>query len=359
MLVGLFVWSLFFDWGFYAHKIINQHAVYSLPIEILPFYKNHIDYISKHAVDPDKRRYIVPGEGKKHFIDLDHWGSPPFPSLTKNYIKDLYTHLNPIYTSGDTDYEVKLMLSESEYDSLFYGSVLPSFLAEQDQFEWNGYIITIIDSFTIHGILPYHLEWMLEALTKAFKEMNSEKILRLSSEIGHYIGDATVPLHTTKNYNGQLTGQDGIHALWESRIPELLLEKEFNLWASKAQYIENPREFYWNLVLESHQLVEEVLAQEIRAKTTLKGKFHYCWTNRNQIMVKMECPEFVKLYHKLLGNQVESRLKMAIYSISSTWLTAWINAGKPSLKQLNIQSKKTPDLDLEIETLFLCNRPKE
>jgi hypothetical protein len=43
--------------------------------------------------------------------------------------------------------------------------------------------------------------------------------------LGHYIGDAHVPLHTTSNYNGQKTNQHGIHGLWESRIPEQLFDE--------------------------------------------------------------------------------------------------------------------------------------
>jgi len=358
MLVSMILWGLFFDWGFYAHKIINQHAVFSLPIELVPFYKSHISYISTHSIDPDKRRYIVPGEAKKHFIDLDHWGDPPFSVLSRDYTKDLQNLLILQRKEGDTLVNLRDRVQPHVYDSIFFNYALPVFLKEDTEFLLEGKLVTIIDSFTHHGILPYHLEKMLENLTQAFKDLETEKILRLSSEFGHYIGDAAVPLHTTKNYNGQLTGQDGIHALWETKIPELLLEKEFDLWAEKAEYIRNPREFYWNLVLDSHDLVGSVLANEKEAKSSLQGKFHYCWQNRNQSMVKTECPELVKKYNDLLNNQVEMRLKAAIHAIASSWFTAWIDAGKPTLKQLKIDFKTSNDPDSEIEELFLCIRPQ-
>jgi hypothetical protein len=72
---------------------------------------------------------------------------------------------------------------------------------------------------------------MLQRLTNAFREKDQARILKLSAEIGHYVADAHVPLHASTNHNGQLTGQEGIHAFWESRIPELLAEKE---WTSSS-----------------------------------------------------------------------------------------------------------------------------
>ncbi len=62
------------------------------------------------------------------------------------------------------------------------------------------------------GILPWHINRVYYQLRDAFMIRDLKKILRLSAEIGHYIADANVPLHTTENYNGQRAGQD-----WHSR----------------------------------------------------------------------------------------------------------------------------------------------
>ncbi len=75
----------------------------------------------------------------------------------------------------------------------------------------------LTDRFALHGIVPWHVPLVYSMLKKAFMEKNSERILYLSASLGHYIGDAHVPLHCTKNYNGQLTGQNGIH--WILGIP--------------------------------------------------------------------------------------------------------------------------------------------
>jgi hypothetical protein len=72
-------------------------------------------------------------------------------------------------------------------------------------------------------------------LVDAFKARNFELILRQSAELGHYIADAHVPLHTTSNYNGQLTNQLGLHAFWESRIPELFADKNYDYLVVKQR----------------------------------------------------------------------------------------------------------------------------
>ena len=60
-------------WGFFGHKKINRMAVFTLPPEMIKFYKKNIEYITEHAVDPDKRRYAVEGEAPRHYIDIDHY----------------------------------------------------------------------------------------------------------------------------------------------------------------------------------------------------------------------------------------------------------------------------------------------
>ena len=48
------------------------------------FYKSNISFLTQHAIDPDKRRYAVEGEGPRHFIDLDTYGAYPFPNLPRD-----------------------------------------------------------------------------------------------------------------------------------------------------------------------------------------------------------------------------------------------------------------------------------
>ena len=74
-----------FTWGFFAHKKINQLAVFTLPPEMISFYKKNIDYLTTHAVDPDRRRYSNPDEAPRHYIDIDHYGQHPFDSVPQHW----------------------------------------------------------------------------------------------------------------------------------------------------------------------------------------------------------------------------------------------------------------------------------
>ena len=199
-------------WGFYAHQKINYYSVFLLPPQMLLFYKQNIQFVAEHAVDPDKRRYAVAEEGPRHYIDIDHYGSYPFDALPRRWDSAV----------------VK------------YGE----------------------DTLQSHGIVPWWVQVMKLRLTSAFKEKDGGKILKLSAEIGHYIADAHVPLHASSNHDGQHTGQKGIHGFWESRIPELLAEKEWDFFIGKADYIKNTQDFIWKRVLESAAAADTVLQFE-------------------------------------------------------------------------------------------------
>src|SRR5438128_1736401 len=75
--------SLAMSWGLWGHKRINKMACFTLPPEMFGFYKSHIDFITEHAVDPDRRRYSDPLEAPRHFIDVDRYGAHPFDSVPK------------------------------------------------------------------------------------------------------------------------------------------------------------------------------------------------------------------------------------------------------------------------------------
>lgn len=272
-----------FSWGFWAHQRINRLAVFTLPPEMIPFYKAHIEFITEHATDPDSRRYAVNYEAPRHFIDVDHYGKYPFLNVPRRWE------------------DAKIMYTE--------------------------------DTLLAYGIVPWHIQVSLAQLTNAFKEKNLEKILKYSAELGHYVGDAHVPLHTTENYNGQLTGQKGIHGFWESRLPELFGEK-YNFFVGKAYFIKNTLDEAWTTVLESHAALDSVLSFEKELTKTFPPDKKYSFENRNGILVKVYSKEFSTAYHNRLNGQVERRMRKAILRIGSFWLTAWERAGKPDLTEL-------------------------
>ena len=172
---------------------------------------------------------------------------------------------------------------------------------------------------------------MFFQLRKAFIDENPEKVLRLSADYGHYIADSHVPLHTTVNYNGQLTDQVGIHAFWESRLPELFAEEKYDFFVGSADYIEQPRKYFWNIITESHKLLDSVLSIEKRLSQSFPPDRQYCYDERLSRTVRIECEEYATAYHDAMGDMVEMRMQGSIRAISSVWYSAWVSAGQPDI----------------------------
>lgn len=295
----LLVYLPCYCWGFYAHKKINYYAVFLLPPEMMLLYKPNIAFLEEHAVDPDKRRYAVPEEGARHFIDIDHYGAYPYNSLPRKW----------------TDAVAK------------FGE----------------------DSLKKYGIVPWHIQTMLSRLTDAFREKNFSKIMKNSAEIGHYIADSHVPLHANSNHNGQYTNQKGIHGFWESRIPELMAESNqlnngFNFFIGKAQYLKNTGDYIWARVLESALEADSVLSFEKKLTRQFSSDQKYSFETRNGIIIKQYSAAYSIAYNQKLNGMVERRMRLSILSVASCWFTAWVNAGQPDLKSLVKQHLSDADI---------------
>jgi hypothetical protein len=176
---------------------------------------------------------------------------------------------------------------------------------------------------------------MQRRLVAAFKERDQAKILKLSAEIGHYIADAHVPLHANSNHNGQLTGQQGIHGFWESRVPELLADKEWNFFIGKAEYIKNPGDFIWKRVLESAASADTVLKYENELNKKFPPDKKFSFEDRNGKVVRQYSSAYTIAYNEMLKGMIERRMRLSIYSVASFWYTAWVDAGQPDLTKLS------------------------
>jgi hypothetical protein len=185
---------------------------------------------------------------------------------------------------------------------------------------------------------------MLYRLTNAFREKNQAAILKLSAELGHYIADSHVPLHACSNHNGQYTGQRGIHGFWESRIPELLAEKEWDFFIGKAIYIEDPSAFIWARVLESAAAADTVLKFEKELSIKFPEDQKFSFEDRNGVTIRQYSTAYSKAYNEMLKGMVERRMKQSIFAIASFWYTAWINAGQPDLTKLTNKEFSSNDL---------------
>jgi len=362
------------EWGFYGHRLINRLAIFTLPEEMMRFYKKNMDYLEVHAIDPDKRRYAVKAEAIRHYFDLDHWTHKMDTAyLPKEYAKAVllldsirFQYKNETYQLFDVNsldtmhvcdtipfskHFIRLYnpsaneLLFQQYQRWFNTILLP----EYDPLHWTmqcdsiGVIqwsndqpvtIEILDSFSKHGILPYHLRTVYRQLVHSFTSRDAPRILRLSAEIGHYLADAHVPLHTSQNYNGQLTQQTGIHAFWESRLPELFAEKEFDFLVGAASYIDDVSAFTWDIIYQSHQMVTPLLTKEKTLSQAYAFDQQYCYEKRGNTMMLQPCKKYAEAFHKLLDGQVEQRMRCSILCIGSFWMSAWMDAGQPDLDAL-------------------------
>lgn len=268
------------SWGFFGHKTINELAVYTLPQDMIGFYKRNHQTIIQMAVNADKRRYIMKGEAARHYLDTERYGKHPFDSL-------------PIYWKD----------AVAKYSA---------------------------DTLKAYGIVPWHILKVFYQLKEAFMLRDSSRIIRLSADLGHYVGDAHVPLHTTENYNGQLSGQEGIHGLWESRLPELYA-KDYDFLTGKAVYLHDPARAAWDILKQSNVALDSVLRLEKKVSKQFKDDQKYSFEKKGKSLKKVYSPAFCKAYHQALSGMVERRMRAAIRMVGAYWYTAWVDAGQPVL----------------------------
>lgn len=295
------------SWGIFGHEHINNAAVMSLPKPLQTFFYNHIDFITQESTVPDLRKYTLrdKAENPRHFMDMENFGavdSIPLPFA-----------------------EVK-----KKYDE--------KFLAD-------------------NGILPWYIQEVMTKLTKAFKEKRKTEILFLAADLAHYIGDAHMPLHTSANHDGQLTNQKGIHSLWESRLPEMF-GKDYNFHTAEAKYVENVEKVTWDMIKDTHSQVEPLLLIDRKLRATFTPETMYEKDEKGNIAKNkfgdlIYSKEYATKLHEALNGMVENQMRKAIVATSSFWYTAWVNAGKPNLddldsKELTNRNMKNLKKDLKL-----------
>jgi hypothetical protein len=294
---------LFSSWGFFAHQRINRLAVFTLPKDLIGFYKSNINYITEHAVDPDKRRYADSLEAPRHYLDADHYGEKPFDIIPK---------------------------------------------------KWNDAVAKLSeDTLNAYGIVPWQIHRTYYKLVKAFENKDSILILKHSADLGHYLSDAHVPLHTSENYNGQMTNQVGIHGFWESRLPELFAG-DYDYFVGKAKYINNPLDAAWNIVENTFTMLDSTLSIEKRLNKSFPSDRKYTYNERNNKVIKEYSLDYSAAYHKELNGMVERQMRSSILAVGSFWYSAWVDAGQPDMRKLtrkNISAEEKKQVEAE-EKLF-------
>src|SRR6185436_1457588 len=167
-----------FAWGFTGHRLIMRRAIDLLPAELKPFFAEHREEIVVRAIDPDLWRNVGWEDDPNHFLDFGarELGEFPFAALPREY-----------------------------------GAALEKF----------G-----IATMKRNGLLPWRATEIFGNLRRGFEGFTrgsgfaANDVVLFAPVLCHYIQDSHQPLHATINYNGQLTGNEGIHSRFESDLIE-------------------------------------------------------------------------------------------------------------------------------------------
>ncbi|NJN34422.1 MAG: hypothetical protein HC817_09405, partial [Saprospiraceae bacterium] len=212
-------------WGFFGHKRINRLAIFTLPSPLMGLYKREMEYVTEQSVAPDKRRFVSPAEGFRHYINLDRRSFFP---IDKVEAQILNTEIYVVAEEGDTlllidyqtirkqknDYYLKgkpirrlfgrdsIVVADSFYRRFFIQNLIkiqadaplsihPDSLKNlffKERFAIKNFRSAFAkDRLSQHGILPYHLYFLQKQLTDAFILKDKKRILKLSAEMGHYL----------------------------------------------------------------------------------------------------------------------------------------------------------------------------
>ena len=251
-------------WGPVAHELVTSWAIATLPPEMGSFFENNRQFLLQHANDPDALMKTDRYERMRHYIYLDRYGLFPYLALPHDYARA----------------KEKLPFSRLNRD----------------------------------GVLPWQVGEYSLRLTKAMKAGNWEEAKLDAAALAHYIADAHDPLHTTQNFDGQMTHQAGLSLRFDIHIFERY-SKLFIMHPESAEKIDDPTEYAFQTCIESNVWVDLILWSDLRARQSL--------TDYND--------EYYDRFYNEVGPTVVHEVNEAAHDAGSYWYTAWLNAGRPQL----------------------------
>ena len=210
-------------WGFEAHRFIMDRAISLLPAQLRPLFEEYRATLVERVVDPDTWRTVgFEEEGKHHFLNLDWegYGAYPFEALPRDYTAAVER------------------FGQARIDT--------------------------------NGTLPWRVEELHGRLRNAFESYGRRGVsgrfdlLFFSAVMAHYVADAHVPFHAVLNHDGQLTGQRGIHARFESSLFERYRDG-LAIAPTGIPPIRDPRDLMFEVLTEGTTLVPGILRADLDA----------------------------------------------------------------------------------------------
>lgn len=255
-------------WGAKGHKASAGLALRTLPPELRAWFKGREEAFRDRAVEPDRWKDHDRKEGPRHFLDSEAYGGP-----------------------AGVPFEVEAAMAK-------VGKA----------------------EFQKQGLLPWVIQDRFRDLVDAFRAGDPDKVVAVAGWLGHYVGDAQVPLHTTENHDGQLTNQRGVHGRWETGLVErYIVEDTLEVRAAKVdgEIMKAP----WAWMEASHALMPKVLEDDKAADRTTPA------TERGK---RRDTPYWM-MYWAAQGPTVKQQLRKSGECLGDAILTAWVAAGKPKV----------------------------
>ena len=264
ILLIVFAYSLM-SWGYVGHQIISSRTGLSFNEEMQQF-NSWVPILAAHASDADERKAWDPTEGPKHYIDIDNYSQ--------------------FISQGNIPQTLDSVID-------IYGY---SFVYDQ-------------------GILPWATKTTFDSLVACFERQDWDAAVLFAADIGHYVADGHMPLHITRNYNGQYSGNSGIHSRYESTM--------INAYQSQIEYggmqlseIEDVQGYIFDYLYQNYTYVDSVLLADDYA--------HNLAGNTSSSAYK------AALWEKT-GSFTTELFKNASHRITELIYTAWKQAGSPSM----------------------------
>ncbi len=263
-------------WGYEGHRRINHCAAQVLSGPLGQFLRQNDAALTWYGPVPDYEKGSDPNEFYRHFIDLDNYDEFPFKAIPM------------------------------DYDSLIqrYG--------ENQIREW--------------GIGPWAIQQTCDRLINLLKQKRFDEAVFVMGVLGHYVADLHMPLHTVRNYNGQYSGNTGVHFRWEDRLVHEYVKEIIP--QGDIPKIGDPLVFAFDIARESFSVYTQILTADAHARSLLTAEQAQQLNSYHPL--PFEKPYLDRLYAET-GGLLQERLGLAVNRIAAYWLYCWEAAGSPEL----------------------------
>jgi hypothetical protein len=264
-------------WGYDGHRRINYIASRQISGSFGLFLKQNSEPLKWYGVAPDYNKKIDKEEFHRHFIDSDFYDEYPFDDIPKNY---------------------STLLSK-------YGEA----------------------NIKKYGMAPWTIKETCDRIIELLKKNQFEEAVYNMGVLGHYVSDLHMPLHTVINYDGQFSGNNGIHKRWELHLVNKYIENIKPV--GKIEMIDDPWSFSMRIVKESFKLHHLILEADTKARKLLTKEQAEKLNSYGNL--SFEKPYLDVLFAET-GDLLKDRLGRSVIRLASIWKYSWEQAGKPELQ---------------------------